>query len=180
MHGPVQIDECDSRKAASVVCGVLQRAHGNAWVVRCVADEGYQMAPASSRLASSWRRYFPETIVGEYLGGRSMATKLAHAMSATREGMKVRDYGRSEARREWERQYKARRRAMAAKHAQDVLDAMAHTRNEAQLRKAVHYYTGKPCRVGHVATRLTMTGECDVCRRDRMDVAQAQSLREAA
>lgn len=42
-----------------------------------------------------------------------------------------------------------------------------HTRAEAKALGAIRYYTGKPCKHGHVAERLTTSGCCIVCSSER-------------
>lgn len=40
------------------------------------------------------------------------------------------------------------------------------TRKEARAIGALKYFTGKPCKRGHVATRLSSCGVCEVCGRE--------------
>ena len=39
------------------------------------------------------------------------------------------------------------------------------TRKEAQQLNVPHYFSGKPCKHGHISTRLTSTGQCRECKR---------------
>lgn len=41
------------------------------------------------------------------------------------------------------------------------------TRAAAQAAGENHYFTGSPCRYGHVALRRTKSGDCTACSRDR-------------
>lgn len=41
------------------------------------------------------------------------------------------------------------------------------TREEAQAVGARIFFTGKPCRHGHVSVRLTATGACAACRQEQ-------------
>ena len=41
------------------------------------------------------------------------------------------------------------------------------TRQEAKEKGLTHYYTGKPCKYGHVADRRTDNGDCLVCVKER-------------
>lgn len=38
------------------------------------------------------------------------------------------------------------------------------TRAEAHKRGYIHFFTGEPCKHGHVSTRLVSTGRCDECQ----------------
>lgn len=42
------------------------------------------------------------------------------------------------------------------------------TRLEAKNNGYVRYYTGKPCRNGHIAERRTVNGVCYACDNDRV------------
>lgn len=37
------------------------------------------------------------------------------------------------------------------------------TRKSAQQLNMTRYFTGKPCKRGHIASRLTSCGKCSVC-----------------
>ena len=41
------------------------------------------------------------------------------------------------------------------------------TRKTAELLELKEYFTGIPCRFGHISTRATSTGACNECRRIR-------------
>lgn len=43
--------------------------------------------------------------------------------------------------------------------------AWPKNRNEAMLRGKKHYWTGKPCKRGHIAGRYINNGVCMECRR---------------
>ena len=40
-------------------------------------------------------------------------------------------------------------------------------RHQAKLAGDLHYFTGIPCRAGHVSVRVTDNGSCIECRRER-------------
>lgn len=43
---------------------------------------------------------------------------------------------------------------------------MQTTRTEAIAANQPQYFTGKPCKRGHIALRNTATAECTLCRRE--------------
>jgi len=43
------------------------------------------------------------------------------------------------------------------------MDSLPKTRAEAKLKGIKFYFTGKPCKHGHIADRRTHNGECKVC-----------------
>lgn len=52
---------------------------------------------------------------------------------------------------------------------------MKISRSNAAALKATHYFTGKPCKYGHVARRFVSTGSCTQCH-----ARQQQTQRERA
>ena len=46
---------------------------------------------------------------------------------------------------------------------QDCLEGLPCTRKEAIAKGALHYFTGKPCKCGHVAKRQTSNKNCVIC-----------------
>lgn len=47
-----------------------------------------------------------------------------------------------------------------------MIDKWPKTRKEARAVGALKYFTGKPCKRGHVATRLSSCGVCEICGRE--------------
>ena len=101
--------EHSSRKAATICCRVLERVTVP-WLVWSVSDEGYMMAPVFSSEAIRIKRYYPECIAGEYK--RPQKLKIMADMIEAKERQAIQVFTRTEERKEYERQYKANRRAM--------------------------------------------------------------------
>jgi hypothetical protein len=108
----VHINESVARAAAVAIRKILVRS-GSPWLVWSVSDEGYSMAPASSREAANIRKYWPETIAGEFQHPVLRETLLSKLHNA-RARQAVSSDNRTDARRAYEAQYKARQRAKAA------------------------------------------------------------------
>ena len=54
------------------------------------------------------------------------------------------------------------------------------SRPDAAALKAIHYFTGKPCKYGHVARRFVSTGSCTACHsRDQQHARENKRLRAA-
>ena len=53
----------------------------------------------------------------------------------------------------------------------------AGLRKEAKLRGDAHYFTGKPCKNGHIDKRFVENGRCLSCAKEL--IAQRRSLRSA-
>lgn len=106
---PIHIDKPGKRAAAESCHQVLANAAG-AWLIWSVGDEGCMMAPASSRHAANIRKYWPETIAGEFSRRASRAAIIAKLIEA-RDRVAVRADNRTDERRAYESQYKARQRA---------------------------------------------------------------------
>ena len=51
------------------------------------------------------------------------------------------------------------------------------TRPEAKEKGLSHYYTGKPCKHGHVSNRRTDNGDCLVCARERCSAADYKNYK---
>jgi len=51
------------------------------------------------------------------------------------------------------------------------------TRPEAKEKGLSHYYTGKPCKHGHVSNRRTDNGNCLVCARERCSAADYKNYK---
>jgi hypothetical protein len=62
----------------------------------------------------------------------------------------------------------AEQRAAIARHARMYIPAGPRNerkeRTEARLAGAKTYFTGKPCKNGHVSPRYTVSGDCIACR----------------
>lgn len=43
------------------------------------------------------------------------------------------------------------------------------SRTQAITRGAIHYFTGKPCKRGHIGMRYTDTSNCVQCMKDRVN-----------
>jgi hypothetical protein len=56
--------------------------------------------------------------------------------------------------------------------AQINLDTLPRSRKEALALGSKHYFTGKPCKHGHVAERLTSVGYCCACSRSAQKALQ--------
>jgi hypothetical protein len=58
----------------------------------------------------------------------------------------------------------------------------ARTRAQAIALGQITYFTGKPCRRGHVADRYTMAGNCRECAREagRAELARIRQLRKTS
>jgi hypothetical protein len=61
--------------------------------------------------------------------------------------------------------------------AQINLDTLPRSRKEALALGSTHYFTGKPCKRGHLATRLTCNTDCRECKRGR---DRAETLKQWA
>lgn len=48
-------------------------------------------------------------------------------------------------------------------------------RADALASGAPHYFTGRPCKHGHIANRITQNGSCIVCARNTVDRYQAEN-----
>ena len=54
------------------------------------------------------------------------------------------------------------------------------TRKTAELLELKEYFTGIPCRFGHISTRATSTGACNECRRIRGKIKDVYIYRRFA
>src|SRR5574343_1001774 len=52
---------------------------------------------------------------------------------------------------------------------------MESTRKAALTKGATQYFTGKPCKHGHVSARRTVTGECIACRAEALAAWRAKN-----
>jgi hypothetical protein len=106
---PIQIPPSPVVAATAAVRAVMSRSPTVRWLVRSISDEGYEMAPVSSREAQAWLRWFPECVAGEFsaMGEGNLPNALLSAKFRVGE----RSTSRTEDRREWERQYKRAQRA---------------------------------------------------------------------
>ena len=108
----IHINETTARHAVVACRNALARSQ-SAWLIWSVGDEGYKMAPSSSHEADSIRRYWPETVAGEFRYPVARTVLLAN-LSEARDRQAVRGDNRTAKRRAYEAQYKARQRAKAA------------------------------------------------------------------
>jgi hypothetical protein len=108
---PIHIETLKSSIAADEVCHILRKGSAS-WLVWSANDEGYLMAPASSATARSVRRYYPETIAGEFMPGSS-ADVIAGAMKCARQNAGERGASASLELRARRAAYKRERRALA-------------------------------------------------------------------
>lgn len=108
----IYINKTMARRAATACRRVLARSP-SAWLIWSVGDEGYKMAPSSSHEADNIRKYWPETIAGEFRYPVERPVLLAN-LSEARDRQAVRGDNRTDKRRAYEAQYKARQRAKAA------------------------------------------------------------------
>ena len=106
---PYHITTKNAAHAAIACCNVLERVTAP-WLIWSAGDEGYLMAPATSRVAQNVRRYFPESIAGEYK--RPDRKLINAALVDAKERQSAKNPCRNDERREWERKYKAMRRSM--------------------------------------------------------------------
>lgn len=49
------------------------------------------------------------------------------------------------------------------------------SRKEAQASNSKYYYTGVPCKRGHVDIRLTSAGDCTICHKNRNDAYKSKN-----
>lgn len=56
---------------------------------------------------------------------------------------------------------------MTKRDAEDLFDALPRSRSEAKAEGASHYFTGAPCKNGHVDKRTTSQAKCAECVRAR-------------
>lgn len=108
---PIHIETLRASLAAAEVCGILRRCQ-MPWLVWSANDEGYLMVPASSATARSVRRYYPETIAGEFMA-ESSADVIAGAMKRARQNAGERSASASPELRARRAAYKRERRVLA-------------------------------------------------------------------
>lgn len=79
---PIHIETLKASRAAVKVCNILRKGSVS-WLVWSANDEGYLMVPASSSIAVKVRRYYPETVAGEFMP-ESSADVVAWSMKRAR------------------------------------------------------------------------------------------------
>lgn len=57
---------------------------------------------------------------------------------------------------------------LAGASVESVGEGLPRTQKEAKAMGVTRYFTGKPCRFGHVAVRVTASGACHECERERL------------
>lgn len=112
---PIHIETLKASSAAVEVCNILRKGSAS-WLVWSANDEGYLMVPASSAVARSVRRYYPETIAGEFMTESSPDVVSASLVRARRRAAEVGPANSFE-RRAYLAEYKRKRRAIARKAA---------------------------------------------------------------
>lgn len=55
------------------------------------------------------------------------------------------------------------------------LDPIPKSRNDAIDSGAIRYWTGKPCKNGHIADRYTLNGSCVVCQQNLVNASKAKA-----
>lgn len=105
----IHIIETNSREAAAKCTDVLMRS-GFTWLIWSLGEEGFKMTPAGSHEAASIRKFWAETIAGEFIHPVKQHI-LAYAMSAARKRQAQRSSSRTPERRAWEAGYKREQRA---------------------------------------------------------------------
>ena len=113
----IHIEETNPAIAAQQVGAILERSTGP-WLVWSACDEGYMLAPASSREAQSIRTYWAETVIGEMGSAVDIATLRAllgkAATDVARVQLEMCDGARRDARNRWVREYRRKKARMAA------------------------------------------------------------------
>lgn len=107
---PVHIETLSSKPAAAQIANILRNSSAP-WLVWSVSDEGYMMAPASSREASAVRRYYPNIVAGEFL--RDPLKVIAAQLIGARARSAIHGPANTPERKAWSAAYKRKRRAMA-------------------------------------------------------------------
>lgn len=107
---PIHIKTLKASLAAAEVCNVLRKG-SVPWLVWSANDEGYLMVPASSDTARSVRRYYPETIAGEFMAGSS-ADVIAPSLVRARHMAAECGPANTPERKAWQAAYRRKRREM--------------------------------------------------------------------
>lgn len=108
---PIHIETLKASLAAVEVCNVLRNST-SPWLVWSSSAEGYLMVPASSHTARSVRKYYPETIAGEFMTEASPDV-VAPALTCARYRAAERNPSASPEERARLAAYKRERRALA-------------------------------------------------------------------
>lgn len=108
---PIHIEVLKASAAAAEVCNILRKGSAP-WLVWSANDEGYLMVPASSDTARSVRRYYPETIAGEFMA-LSSADVIASSLIRARRMAAECGPANTPERKAWQAAYKRKRRALA-------------------------------------------------------------------
>ncbi|THD06134.1 hypothetical protein [Rhodanobacter lindaniclasticus] len=108
---PIHIETLSAKPAAAQIANILRNSSAP-WLVWSANDEGYMMAPASSREASAVRRYYPSIIAGSFL--RDSPRAIAAQLKRARASAAVHGPANTPERKAWQAAYKRQRRAMVA------------------------------------------------------------------